>query len=500
MQTEKNILYYVFKNFYTSVLARFFIVASSIITLPLIIKGLGGLSAYGVWTSVCAFFAILELLDCVIVVGMSRLVARANAKKIKIGSLIKTLIITEAFVSVLILLVTFFSAKFLVYKLQIDYKTSEIIYYSVLLRGIILAVSMPFRVGTPILLGLRKFGINFIAEALVSIIYLISVTFLYFTNNISYLSIAFLVSFSAFMNSFITFFYAHKYSRPWNLITSRYNAKFIILTFNQSWTSLSLFFSQTLSINLITLFLGLYVRKEDSALWTLLIFVGNQVSYFSSGLASPFTTLSTEYAALKKTKDLITSVALAAHASFELILIALIGFVIFGNMLIEIIFPSILKDGFSSKFTILIEALLISYLFISPCNVLRNFLLGTKLHNKVAYTNLISFLASLIVLFFILPGYGLYGALASRIFFLTSSSLYVCLLFYNFLPDVKRTFYIKNTLLKIFGYSAIGFGCMIINSKFSLSAFWTVMLIITYCSLCFVNLILTWFKNAEITT
>lgn len=398
----------------SSFFARGFQLLSAVITIPLIVNAFGGAAGYGNWVTITAAFALLGLADLGITSGLARLIARSKGKKQPIGKLLKSMLFIEILAAFVVLLLTFVMAYFLPSKLGFSSDNDAPVRQAIFILGGATALSMPLRLGIPILTGHQYYGLHLLGDTLKSILTLIGIVGITFWSSLDYRSLAAVSGVAILLGSFTSFLQARRVSGPWNLHNFKVDKRLIRIGLDLGWASLAVTASVAISLHGTTLALGVYGEAEWAGIWALAIFVVTQISHLGASLTAPITTIAAQLEAHKNTEALTTNLLKVSLFITAIVSILMVAVALFGPAVVTYILPSVDQAGHATGLISVLTTLLLALALTLPIIPMRSFLLGTRKHWSVARWNLASSIAGVVILFATIPLLQIWGAVLSR--------------------------------------------------------------------------------------
>lgn len=398
----------------SSFIARGFQLLSAVITIPLIVHAFDGAAGYGIWVTITAAFALLGLADLGIASGLARLIARSKGKRQPIGNLLKTMLFVEVTAAFVVLLLTFVLAYFLPSELGFSSEDNALVGQAILIMGCATALSMPLRLGIPVLTGHQCYGLHLIGDTLKSILSLLGIVGISYWSSLDYRSLAAVSGAAMLIGSYTGFLLAQKVSDPWYLFKSKADKRLLRIGLDLGWASLVVTASVTISLQGTTLALGIYGDPAWAGIWALAIFVVTQVSHLGASLTAPITTLAAQLEAQRNAEHLkstLKNVSLFIAAIVSLLAVAA---AIFGPSFVVFMLPTVDEAGQSVVLIGVLTSLLIALALTLPVIPMRSFLLGTRKHWSVARWNFASSIAGVVALFVTIPVLQIWGAVLSR--------------------------------------------------------------------------------------
>lgn len=398
----------------SSFVARGFQLLSAVITIPLIVHAFDGAAGYGIWVTITAAFALLGLADLNIANGLARLIARSKGKQQPIGNLLKTMLFVEVTAAFVILLLTIALAYYLPSKLGFSSGDDALVRQAILIMGFATALSMPLRLGIPVLTGHQYYGLHLVGDTLKSILSLLGIVGISYWSSLDYRSLAGVSGAAILIGSSTGFFLARRISGPWYLFKSKADKRLLRVGLDLGWASLVVTASVAISFQGTTLVLGIFGEPEWAGTWALAIFVVTQVSYLGTSLTAPITTLAAQLEAQRSAehlKSILANISLFIAAIVSLLTVAA---AVFGPAFVVFILPTVDQSGQTTGLISVLTSLLTALALTLPVLPVRCFLLGTRKHWSVARWNFASSIAGVLTLFAAIPELQIWGAVLSR--------------------------------------------------------------------------------------
>jgi O-antigen/teichoic acid export membrane protein len=394
--------------------ARSIQLISTVVTVPIIFNDFGGASGYGVWVTITAALSFIGLADLGIANGLARLIARSQGKRQAIGKLLKTMLFVEVIAAFVVLLLTFVLANFLPYKLGFSSENDYLVRQAIFIMGIATALSMPLRLGIPILTGHQYYGLHLIGDTFANILSLLCIIGISYWSSLDFSALASVRGVAIVLGSLTGFLLARMVSGPWYLNKYKIDKKLIRIGLNLGLTSLLITASFAISLHGTTLGLGIYGKSEWAGIWALAITVVTQVHYFGSSLTAPITTLVAQLEAKRNTKLIKKTLFKVSLILVAIVSVLMVAATVFGSAFVGYFLPTLDKSGQTSGLINVLTILLMASVLTLPFNTVTSFLLGTRKHWAVARWSLVSSIASIVTLFATIPVLQIWGAVLSR--------------------------------------------------------------------------------------
>jgi O-antigen/teichoic acid export membrane protein len=405
-------------NTTSSILARGIQTVAAAFTIPLVINGLGGTAEYGVWITVTSIVTLLGFTDLGVANGVARLVARFRGKGWDISQLLHTMMYAEILAALIVVLCTLCISFILPDRMALKEIDVIIIRQAILIKGFAMALSMPLRLGIPILTGHQQYGLHVVGDTVATVLTLVGVVAHVYIGNLDYLGLAIITGMSLIIGSLIGLFFAWKTLYKKNIFKVKASYRILRVGLGLGWASLVISLSVSLSQRGMAVFLGMFGNPVWAAMWAIAVFVSTQISHIGSSLSAPFTTFASEFDAKKQIERLQRSASTAISIIAGFVSTVTVGAFIFGERLIALFLPKIYAEGRAVELTILIVLLLAIHAVTLPLTVFQKIMLGTKRHWSVARWRLLSALIGAISLFVLFPIMGLWATIPAEFIFL----------------------------------------------------------------------------------
>ncbi len=392
---------------------RILSVVVTLITLPLILSHLGK-TEFGIWVLVGQAVSFLTLSDLGVATAVGRLLARfrgmddPKAVEQLLSTVLAMLIAAGFIVALITLLVSLWISNLL--GIEVAYaKVAQLVF---VISGLSLASQFPLRIGMGILTGHQLYGPHAIGKILRSILYLIGILLLVALNALNLVSLAMVSAVTTLVAQIVLMAVAWYLTGPWSLSLRNISFGMAREILSLGSSTLCMSFTNLIYHKGIVIAVGRLLGLEAVGIYGVASSVINSVSPFISALATPFTTLASEWQARGQLEPLRRTYKVVMRVTAVLVASAAAGLFIYGESAISVWLSQgnwTAADFGQAGQTIWIMSLGLAVGL--PQNVSRSILQGVGQHWKVSLSHILASFASLsVAILTMCAGAGIVGA------------------------------------------------------------------------------------------
>ena len=411
MNSQKKMMRNLFSSGISGTVSQVIVAAANLISLPILVASLGK-SEYGIWVLIGFSLQFLAMSDLGMINSVGRLVAKYKTEdnSESLRKLVCTVAGLLVCVGIIIGCCTYIASFWISPILNISPDSQVIAQRVFLIGGLLLAVTIPLRLGNGILSGYQKYSTINYSQSILSMANLASIILLNATDQLGLVELILIYSVNILLMEFFRFYTSLKYLKfhlSLKYFSKRYMHEIIDLGSSSILTTLTAFgYRQGIVIATAHL-LGVV----EAGIFGICLVIINSISKLLSQLSIPIVTLVSEYSNSQALKSIRAMNNTFVSISFGLALCIFAGIVAYSEAILTHLFID--SDWTLNDYNTCYIALIImagSLVIGMPQMGGRSVLLGGGQHWFVARATFIASFCSIIGAIFSINSFGLIGA------------------------------------------------------------------------------------------